>query len=119
MPPQHALSSVDFDIPTLEGQVIGADVDNILREAIKTLKSNEILVLRGDRQSSLLPRDARKIHEALLSQHLSCCIMPQHFKFAESGQNPYVKRFLALFMLYKINVNQYSISDDVAKAFYI
>lgn len=70
-------STEDFlDAPMLEGQVSGADVDNVLRDAVKGLKSNEILMLRGDRQNSLLPRDPKKIHESLMSQHLSCCMVP-------------------------------------------
>jgi hypothetical protein len=67
----------------------------------------------------LLPRDPKKIHESLLTQHLSCCIIPQHFRFKDNQQNQYIKRFLGLYILYKINVNLYTISDDVAKAFYI
>jgi hypothetical protein len=44
-PPQE-----DFlDAPMLEGQIQGADVDNVLRDAVKGLKSNEVLILRGDR----------------------------------------------------------------------
>jgi hypothetical protein len=38
-----------MDMPLMEGQVQGADVDNVLREAVKSLRSNEILILRGDR----------------------------------------------------------------------
>ena len=93
----------------MEGQIQGADVDNILREAVKGLKPNEVLILRGDRQNSLMPRDPKKIHESLLSQHLSCCIIPQHFRFKDNPQNTntYIKRFLALYILYKINVNLY------------
>lgn len=51
----------------MEGQVQGADVDNVLREAVKGLRANELLLLRGDRQNSLMPRDPKKIHESLLS----------------------------------------------------
>ncbi len=91
-----------------------------MRESVKNLKPNELLVLRGDRQNSLMPRDPKKIHESLLSQHLSCCIVPQHFRFKDNlPQGSYIKRFLALYILYKINVNLYQISDDVGKAFYL
>ena len=95
-------------------------MDNVLREAVKGLRSNEVLILRGDRQNSLMPRDPKKIHESLMAQHLSCCLIPQHFRFRDNNiSNSYIKRFLALYILYKININLYSISDDVAKAFYL
>jgi hypothetical protein len=47
--PQYPGADPLLDLPLMEGQIQGADVDNILREAVKNLKSNEVLILRGDR----------------------------------------------------------------------
>ena len=96
----------------------GADIDPVLRESIKSLKQNEVLILRGDRQNSLLPRDPRKIHESIMTQHLGCCLIPQP-RFRDNVNTGYVKRYLGLYILYKININLYTISDDVGKSFYM
>eukprot|EP00347_Sterkiella_histriomuscorum_P009559 403340741 len=117
------LNGYNMDI-ILEGQIQAAEInDNQLRESIKSLRQNEILILRGDRQNSLMPRsDPKKIHDGLLTQHLSCCILPQT-KYSGNDrvvqeQVPYVKRYLGLYVLYKVDVNRYKISDDVIKSFY-
>ena len=65
-----------------------------------------------------MPRDPKKIHESLMTQHLSCCLLPHH-KFKDNVNTGYVKRYLALYILYKININLYTISDDVSKSFYM
>lgn len=50
------------------GSLYGADInDNILRDTVKRLRSDDILILRGDRLNSLIPRsDPKKIHDLLL-----------------------------------------------------
>ena len=96
------------------------NVDTSLREAIKILKVDEILVLKGDRPNSLIPRsDPKKIHDNLMTQHLSCFILP-YGKLSQKIQEqvPFVKRYLALYLLYKVEVNKYTITDDVVKTFY-
>ncbi len=49
----------------VDGQIHGAEInDNILRDTVKRLRSDDLLILRGDRQNSLMPRsDPKKIHD--------------------------------------------------------
>jgi len=64
-----------------------------------------------------------KLNENLMTQHLSCLIMNHHQfphseKINENPRTKYLNRFVALYVLYRSQLNLYSISDDVAKSFY-
>lgn len=104
-----------FNQIVLEGQ-IHTD-DNQLKDRVKSLRAGEVLVLRGDRQESLVYK-GESLNEQLVKQHLTCLIVPHDFRYPQQTQNMYLQRFLAIYILYK----QGSIwvpTDDVVKAFYL
>ena len=94
--------------------------DDSLRDRIHTLYPGEVLVLRGDRDNSLSSRGGQDLNEGLIKQHLSCLVVPHTDFHANSQiQTKYLKRYLALYVLFKTNQNLFTIHDDVVKAFYI
>jgi hypothetical protein len=105
----------------LEGQM--QTDDDMLRDRIKQLRQGEVLILRGDRHNSLTLKEQGKLNENFMSQHLCCYIMSHHaFPFSDKVDNKrtkYLNRYVALYVLYKTQLNLYQISDDVAKCFYL
>ena len=68
-------------------------------------------------------KEQLKLNENLMSQHL-CCMIMQHHSFPHSdkidnNKSKYLNRYVALYVLFKTNLNHYHISDDVAKCFYM
>lgn len=108
----------------VKGQINALELnDNVLRDNIKNMGATDVIILRGDRQNSLLPKsDPKKVHDSLLSQQLSCLLLPQpNFPgdHVVREQLPYVKRFMALYFLFKMEAHKYRISDGVIRAFYM
>ena len=73
--------------------------------------------MRGDRADSLVFK-GESLNEQLSKHHLSCLIIP-HYDFSKKVQSTYLKRFLAIYVLYKRQQGAFAVQDDVVKAFYL
>ena len=58
------------------------------------------------------------LNESLMKSHLSCMVVP-HVDFQARVSTQYLSRFLAVYVLFKIDENLFTIRDQVVKAFYI
>lgn len=88
---------------SLEGQ-IQTDDEN-LRDRIRSLlKSNEVMILWGDHDNSLVPKSSNpnEVNEQLMKKHLSCIVVPHsNFRQKHLVKSTYLGRYLAIFVLYK------------------
>ena len=93
-------------------------VDETLKEKIRGMKYNEIMILRGDRANSLIPRDTHQFENQFSNQHLCCFIklFPRSVQDLFIGDRNYFK-YLSLFVLYKKDENHFSIADSVVRTF--
>lgn len=53
-----------------------------------------------------------------MKHHLSCLVLP-HEQFKHKVQSTYLKRYLAVYVLYKRVQGSFQVQDDVVKAFYM
>lgn len=82
--------------------------DDQLRDRIRTLQPREVLILRGDRDNSLVPSRGQDLNESLMKQHLSCMVVP-HSQFPTHVQSSYLCRYLAIYVLFKTTENLFTI----------
>ena len=89
-----------------------------------------MLILKGEKKDSLsfANKENHSVNENLMSQHLSCLIMLHHqypkrdldeVSGAGNISAKYLNRYLALYVLFKSQLNLYQISADFAKSFYM
>ena len=76
-----------------------------------------MLVLRGDRADSLVFK-GESLNEQIMKHHLTCLVVP-HEAFKQKVQSTYLKRYLAVYVLYKRQQGSFCVQDDVVKAFYM
>ena len=76
-----------------------------------------MLILRGDRADSLVFK-GESLNEQIMKHHLSCLVIP-HEQFKCKVQSTYLKRYLAVYVLYKRVSGTFQVQDDVVKAFYM
>ena len=93
-------------------------VDDNLKEKIRGMRYNEIMILRGDRANSLIPKEINQFENQLSNQHLWWFIklFPKSAQDLRVGEGSYFK-YLSLFVLYNKNENNYSIVDSVVRTF--
>lgn len=75
---------------------------------------------------SFANKEHEKLNENFMTQHLSCLVMLHHAfpkKDLDGGAGglsaKYLNRYVALYVLYKSQLNLYQISADFAKSFYM
>ena len=73
--------------------------DDHLKDRVKTLLTHDVLILRGDRADSLVYK-GESLTEQIMKHHLSCLVLP-HETFKHKVQSTYLKRYLAVYVLYK------------------
>jgi hypothetical protein len=83
--------------PVIEGQI--QTDDEHLKERIKSLQTQDVLILRGDRADSLVYK-GESLNDSIMKHHLSCLIL-LHEGFKSKVQSTYLKRYLAIYVLYK------------------
>ena len=109
-------------LPGLGQQILQAQIqtdDDTLRDRIRSLTPGEVLILRGDRDNSLLTKGS-DLNEILVKTHLTCMIVKHHnFKGNDAVNSTFLNRYLAIYILYNSDVDLYTIQDDVVRAFYI
>jgi hypothetical protein len=91
--------------------------DEKMKEKLKNMDYNEILVLRGDRSGSLGGGEAG-YNDAFLNQHLSWFLklFPKELQDLKSNERKYLK-FFWLFLLYNKEDENYDIIDSVVRVF--
>lgn len=121
LPQQPAPDGSTSQLPGYGQQIVEAQIeteDNDLRDRIRQLQTREVLILRGDRDNSLVTRSGMDLNESLMKSHLACMVVP-HTDFQARVSTQYLNRFLAVYVLFKIDENLFTIRDQVVKAFYI
>jgi hypothetical protein len=88
-----------------------------LKDRVKLLTQNEVLILRGDRAESLVYK-GENLNEFFVKQHLTCLVIP-HINFPKQTTSSYLQRYLAVYILFKASGQLYTQKDDVIKAFYM
>jgi hypothetical protein len=100
--------------PLVEGHIL-IDDEN-LRHMITTLTPGESLLLKGDKADILKPQDTIQTNKELLTQFLSCLIIPdphgsilkiQYPHNQQTASSP--KKFIAIFLLYKNEKDKYEV----------
>lgn len=75
------------------------DHEQRLKDGVKSLGTNEVLILRGDRAESLVYK-GENLNESFVKQHLTCLVMP-HIGFPQQKTSSYLQRYLAVFILFQ------------------
>jgi predicted aminopeptidase len=98
--PRQVANPTDLSLlnqSVLEGQI--TTDDEHLKERVKSLQSHDVLILRGDRADSLVFK-GESLNEQIMKHHLSCLVVP-HDLFKCKVASTYLKRYLAIYVLYK------------------